>query len=498
MTLTSASIPSPEASDPRPRPGGTAVVRGVVERRSADPVDALSREFDALCTRAVDALEIAAGLEAEGFNDAAIAATYGYPTVFDLAEELFGRVPRRNWSMPPEAGEGPTLRALARGGLFALPGLFYLVAARSGAGTAATLGLVVAMVVGWGWGQGMSVVAYSYYGQQEEPAGRRALRVGLTAGVSVVVLFAVVAVGGFDQAVVLVPLVAAESSYVLSATILLFVEQDGELALALLPGTLVCGVYLVGNPLGLDLWIPMTAAALSVGLTLAFALLATRSPAVQPAKGGGPEPVPGDGVAHLAHALPFAGYGVTVAAFLSFGCLAQMYRASGQASGLDVSVLPVVLSMGPAEWQLRSYRAAIRAALQATTNVEAFRSSSTSALIGAVWSYGATLAALTAGIVGLTVLASAARPETVQWSIAYLLLGVALFADSLLISSFRIGVALACSVPVMAVFGVGLLTVARGWSLGGLAWGYVGICGVLVLTCVTGSAVALADPVTHR
>ncbi|MGW2279882.1 hypothetical protein [Streptomyces sp. NPDC001770] len=59
----------------------------------ADPVRALLHRHRELCERAVDPLEIAAGLEAHGLTDRA-AARYRHRDVFSLAEELYARVPR--------------------------------------------------------------------------------------------------------------------------------------------------------------------------------------------------------------------------------------------------------------------------------------------------------------------------------------------------------------------------------------------------------------------
>ncbi|MFF9866091.1 hypothetical protein ACF1G0_11795 [Streptomyces sp. NPDC013953] len=59
----------------------------------ADPVRALLQRHRALCERAVDPLEIAAGLEAHGITDRT-AARFRHRDVFSLAEELYARVPR--------------------------------------------------------------------------------------------------------------------------------------------------------------------------------------------------------------------------------------------------------------------------------------------------------------------------------------------------------------------------------------------------------------------
>ncbi|MFD7506711.1 hypothetical protein [Streptomyces sp. NPDC059850] len=62
-------------------------------RGSVDPVRALMHRHRELCARAVDPLEIAAGLEAHGVTDRT-AARFRHRDVFSLAEELYARVPR--------------------------------------------------------------------------------------------------------------------------------------------------------------------------------------------------------------------------------------------------------------------------------------------------------------------------------------------------------------------------------------------------------------------
>ncbi|WP_309235733.1 hypothetical protein [Streptomyces sp. TRM64462] len=58
-----------------------------------DPVKVLLHRHRELCERAVDPLEIAAGLEAHGVTDRT-AARFRHRDVFSLAEELYARVPR--------------------------------------------------------------------------------------------------------------------------------------------------------------------------------------------------------------------------------------------------------------------------------------------------------------------------------------------------------------------------------------------------------------------
>ncbi|NEY36516.1 hypothetical protein GTU99_30965 [Streptomyces sp. PRKS01-65] len=55
----------------------------------------------ALCERAVDPLEIAAGLEAEGITDRTAAVRFRHRDVFSLAEEMYARTPRDGDPRPP-------------------------------------------------------------------------------------------------------------------------------------------------------------------------------------------------------------------------------------------------------------------------------------------------------------------------------------------------------------------------------------------------------------
>ncbi|NJP73991.1 hypothetical protein [Streptomyces sp. C1-2] len=116
------------ASAPGPRPG------------TADPVKALMNRHHDLCARAVDHLEIAAGLEAHGVTDRT-AARFRHRDVFSLAEEMYARFPRDPDAPPPHPAPAPAHRPgtgrPAPALLALLPGLLCaatVVAARSTAG----------------------------------------------------------------------------------------------------------------------------------------------------------------------------------------------------------------------------------------------------------------------------------------------------------------------------------------------------------------------------
>jgi hypothetical protein len=88
----------------RDRPGIPAVRPPASRHAGADPVTALLHRHRELCERAVDPLEIAAGLEAHGVTDRT-AARFRHRDVFSLAEEMYARVPRGGEATEPPPPE---------------------------------------------------------------------------------------------------------------------------------------------------------------------------------------------------------------------------------------------------------------------------------------------------------------------------------------------------------------------------------------------------------
>ncbi|MFE2533163.1 hypothetical protein [Streptomyces sp. NPDC059371] len=81
---------------------------GPAGRRGAvDPVKALMHRHRELCERAVDPLEIAAGLEAHGVTDRT-AARLRHRDVFSLAEEMYARAARDGEAAPRTGTPGPS------------------------------------------------------------------------------------------------------------------------------------------------------------------------------------------------------------------------------------------------------------------------------------------------------------------------------------------------------------------------------------------------------
>ncbi|MFH8348428.1 hypothetical protein [Streptomyces sp. NPDC018045] len=113
---------APFPTTPPPLPARDTTARPSSRRGPADPVKSLMHQHRTLCERAVDPMEIAAGLEAHGVTDRT-AARFRHRDVFSLAEELYARVPRADAPPPTPpatspARQGRGVRAL----LHLLPG----------------------------------------------------------------------------------------------------------------------------------------------------------------------------------------------------------------------------------------------------------------------------------------------------------------------------------------------------------------------------------------
>ncbi|WP_369276321.1 hypothetical protein AB5J55_27920 [Streptomyces sp. R11] len=95
-----APTPAPtRTTGTRPAPTDPLPASTPSRRTGADPVKALMHRHRNLCERAVDPLDIAAGLEAHGITDRT-ASRFLHRDVFSLAEEMYARVPRDAESRP--------------------------------------------------------------------------------------------------------------------------------------------------------------------------------------------------------------------------------------------------------------------------------------------------------------------------------------------------------------------------------------------------------------
>ncbi|MET9602424.1 hypothetical protein [Streptomyces sp. NPDC006459] len=142
------SAPGNGAAPEAERATGEAAARPARRRAAGDPVKALLHRHRELCERAVDPLEIAAGLEAHGITDRT-AARFRHRDVFSLAEELYARSPHEEVSAaaPALVPAGPA--AFRRFGYALLPAALACAAAAAGqtwAAAAAVVAVAAALV----------------------------------------------------------------------------------------------------------------------------------------------------------------------------------------------------------------------------------------------------------------------------------------------------------------------------------------------------------------
>jgi hypothetical protein len=122
-----------------------------LNRRSLHPMDQLSRRLNWVCTTTTDPLQIAAALESDGVNDRIAREEYGFADVFELAEELYRRVPLRlPETIDPSSEPLPkTLLGLSQGLLVVPLGVLAAILIPSLGQRTITLGVMVALALIW-------------------------------------------------------------------------------------------------------------------------------------------------------------------------------------------------------------------------------------------------------------------------------------------------------------------------------------------------------------
>lgn len=387
--------PEPAAGDPtatmalrvRPAPGSGPLDGG------SGPLDELAREHADLCAQAVHPDQIAAVLEADGLTGEQIARRYGLHDVFEVAEELWKRVPRTH----PEArrGAGPwrisVLTCLLRGLVFTLPGLAYALAAPFLAGAPGTAGiwglppgtaaLVVSALVGWGWNQALAHRAYSALAAGGRAAAGRCLRWGGSFGVLLAFGSTLLLPAGGGPAGAL-GFAAGQVCYLAAATALLVLGRERLLLYTLLP--MVAGAALL----------PVTGLPTAVrGVLLLCTLTAVVTAAVRETAGPGNA---GADRLRLLASLPYGLFGIGCAVLTAAATLGDVLHYGTSAGVAGPVVVALTLSMGAAEWLLYRCRGTALSALARSRTSYGLRLRAAGTLALCLGGYLAVLAVLLA------------------------------------------------------------------------------------------------------
>lgn len=397
--------------------------------------DDLALRLAGVCESAVSPLEVASALEFDGLSDHAARDGYGADDVFDLARDLYARVPRR--PAPPEPAADPwagdRFRPLLRGALYALPAVCFPLGAALLAGPGVVPVLVTALLAGWGLSQGLAAVGYTRLSAAGPPGASRVLVPGLLACLLAAGTAAMIAARVSGARDPVMAFAAGEGAYMLAASVLLVAGTERWLLAALAPSVAGGAVYLgLGQPPRLEhlAWASLASTPL---LACVLALGHRGGPEWHPAAGyTGPGRVPTR--TELDAALPAALLGVLAGGLLALPVAAGPGGAGGPDLGAIIASVPMALSMGAAEWALVRFRRRGQSLLRATGDPRWFGLRARLAL-------AATMGVYVAATVALVSLAAAVAFATGQvaasWPVlaeaaGYVLLGAALFSVLLL------------------------------------------------------------------
>lgn len=356
----SEEVAAERPSVPRQHPAGRRFAAGdhpaptihpvVLPQISTDPLDELVDRMRPRLRRAVDALQVAAALEADGCTDRIARVEYGFTDVFALAGEVFRRlgpqVPDEQPVAAPARSRWENVRVLAHGPLYALPSaVFPAVLAALGGQRSLVLALALAGGLGWMYSGTAAYAAYKLLGAYRPRATAALLaRTTLVAPlIGAVAGAAVVALAGGGAALIL--LAAGQLAYQMAGTVLVFYRLEERLAATMLPAVLAGGAYLV---LGEQLR-PVAVGIAVAGVAVAFAV------ALRATRGRGNEDEPPGRPVLKAHLRGLAGvtcYGLCSAALLLHA------QAPYLLSRFDVAAAaaPLIMVMGFVEWRAERFR----------------------------------------------------------------------------------------------------------------------------------------------
>jgi hypothetical protein len=322
-----------------------------------DRIGELAARMRVLVGRPVDALQVAAALEAEGIVDRTARDRYGHGDVFDLAEELFARLDTgaagRGGHPVTGAGRRAAVRDVSHGLVYLLPAALLPTLPALVGVHRLVLALVIASGLGWVWSAGSAWLAYRLLGRGLHASAGRVLWVAALSGTAVgsaagAVTAAVAGGGGL-----LVGIVAALLAFQMASTVALVYRREAWLVACMAPGVAAGIAHVVDGRPGAALAAGVGAG--SIALTLAVASWQTTR---TPARGAGwSRAAPVEPALHRAVRPELAQLGgVLLYAALSAGFLLHVdARYLSGRPGLAVAAAPLVLGMGLVEWRTRRF-----------------------------------------------------------------------------------------------------------------------------------------------
>lgn len=398
------------------------------DRRSANPLDQLGREWDGICKQAVAPGEIMVALEAAGYNDEIAQMRYGCIDLLDCAEQLYLRVPYRP-SLSDQAQRVPVPQIwlpLFRGLLYLLPAAWLPLTALLWPAESASVGWATATLFCWGWGQLIAYLGYRALGRQHHGQAAVFIRLLGIAGLGLTALFALLMGALLHRPLgptVVVALVTG--TYLFSAYALLMYGRVLALFAVSLPAALLgLGLHLLPAPLdGLREQVAAGVIAFAVGVPLLMTVYLTRG-AERPFWLGLKEWVPATG---------FALYGWSCAAFLTWATMTSVTIAPLQGLAGSLILVPLILSMGVMEWLVERLLGQMRFLSQSTLRLEQLILTGQKALVASLGWYVLALVLLHLVLAGIT-----ANTVPVVHLLGQVLFGMAAMVSAVLLALDRL------------------------------------------------------------
>jgi hypothetical protein len=465
-------------------------------RRSAEPIAELGRQHDVLCRQACDPLEIAAVLEAAGLDDRRSRSDFQAAGVFEVAEQLWSRVPWRPATDGPRTDlwRLPLWRAQLRGVLYAVPALLATAAVGQVHGGGGDVLLLLATTISIGIGQALSVLGHLLSGRGQARAVRTLAAVTVGGAVAVTAVTAAVStrLGGpvrLDLAA------GGQLVFVVAATLVMLRGADRLLLALITPGAAVVAGQLLGAHLEVPLHISpnlvlLGAPALTV---LAVAVAACW----QPRRAGEGEPLRRAlGRPELVAAAVAGCYGLALSGVVSWAVIGVLLgRVRDPGAAIVWATLPMTATFGIAEYLLHRARSRATTGLGRAHLVNGFVRGSRGELRMMVALHLATATAVAAGVLLLTP-GRHPDPVVIGFCGGYALLAVALLLSTTLMSLGYIGLA-AC----LAAGGAAALLLPEVVSTlrdGALLTSQLGALALLLVVAYRLTVVRFATATAHR
>jgi hypothetical protein len=459
-------------------------------RRSTHPIDQLARRLDAVCRTAVDAWQIAAVLESDGINDSIAREEYGMNDVFELAEELFRRVPLRLGPVQTQTTGRilvKTLRELSHGPLLAWP-LLSIPALLTVIGPSQLeWGALIGLIIGWAWALGSSRLAERLRSRDLTEVATTVLRSHVLLSGLVLVLAVALAWASGPRLLGATALAAGIIGLTVSSRALTNEKLELWWFLASLPGAGLGLAHMLW-PAAVNPQIALIGAAGSVVLTGFAALLGALqfnplSLTAWKHKIDGPR-------ARLERLrfedwLEFIGFtllGAACGLLVAFGANAVQPEIPLHPLVLAVTLGPLLVGAGALGWPRRRFLERARQHLKRSYNLEKFYSRVRRSFLAALVRCWVALGLLSWVAFAVAQWLGVNSQGVLELLIANAVLGGALLCTFLLASQGRVGLAVSSAVAAVALEAI--LVIAAPHDVVSFSLAHLMACIVLLVTTV--------------